>query len=277
VIEINLDLLRFPDGKTVRVSAVDPEGAVAAPPGSLVLRSSGAIYRKNSGTGTTGWIDMSAIPITVMPNQRLRSSGWFNVLPGAGAPVAVGLNGTLSTTGTLSNGSDALHPYLHIAATTSILIGVKSNSASFLEVRHDPRLYFTMKTGSSILNVRFFIGLGPDFSSADTSGFDLVGFRYSTSAGDPGWVGICCDGTVAGNMQVSTWNVPIAASTRYALDITFSGGGTLATFSVNGVVAGTMTVRLPTGNVPITYKVQMQNLVAEAKHFDVGGFYAEWQ
>jgi hypothetical protein len=70
-----VDILRFPDGTTVRVGAGDPEGAVTAPPGSLYLRGTGRIYRKDTGTGTTGWVDTYAAPSTPITLPLALASG----------------------------------------------------------------------------------------------------------------------------------------------------------------------------------------------------------
>lgn len=47
------------DGPRVLPLTGDPEGVVTAPPGSIGLGTNGTWYRKVSGTGNTGWVDMT--------------------------------------------------------------------------------------------------------------------------------------------------------------------------------------------------------------------------
>lgn len=44
---------------TIRSGSGDPEGSVSADPGSLWLRTTGAVYKKASGTGNTGWTELT--------------------------------------------------------------------------------------------------------------------------------------------------------------------------------------------------------------------------
>ena len=43
----------------IRTGTATPEGAITSPAGSLYLRTDGTIYRKASGTGNTGWVNMN--------------------------------------------------------------------------------------------------------------------------------------------------------------------------------------------------------------------------
>lgn len=38
--------------------SADPEGAQAAPAGSFYLRTNGSVYKKDSGSGDTGWLEL---------------------------------------------------------------------------------------------------------------------------------------------------------------------------------------------------------------------------
>lgn len=45
---------------TLYTGSADPEGSVTAPVGSIYFRSTGVIYGKQTGSGDTGWVDLSA-------------------------------------------------------------------------------------------------------------------------------------------------------------------------------------------------------------------------
>jgi hypothetical protein len=84
-----------------------PEGAVTAPVGSIVLRTdTGDVYKKTSGSGNTGWVDVSSggassgYPnINYITNYGTESStsGWNSYNDSASVPVD-GAGGTVSGT-----------------------------------------------------------------------------------------------------------------------------------------------------------------------------------
>ena len=45
---------------TIRSGSGDPEGTVTAPAGSLYQRTDGGVYKKATGTGNTGWVELAA-------------------------------------------------------------------------------------------------------------------------------------------------------------------------------------------------------------------------
>lgn len=64
------DIFRFNNGTLILSSSADPEGAVTAPMGSKYFRTSnGKWYRKNSGSGNTGWLQVS--PVFFTASDRL--------------------------------------------------------------------------------------------------------------------------------------------------------------------------------------------------------------
>jgi len=48
--------------------SVDPEGAIAAPAGSLYLRANGWHYRKAAGSGVSGWVAVTSL-VEVSANE----------------------------------------------------------------------------------------------------------------------------------------------------------------------------------------------------------------
>jgi hypothetical protein len=96
----------------IKAGAGAPEGAVTAPVGALYLRTDGGtdttLYRKESGTGTTGWVAVSnpiagsvveRMPNLVSPFNPLL----FNGSAAPGANLAYGVRCTVPKTGTLTD------------------------------------------------------------------------------------------------------------------------------------------------------------------------------
>ena len=55
------DALELASGTLVLEGSGAPEGSVSAPAGSLYLRSNGQTYRKGSGAGNTGWVELAGL------------------------------------------------------------------------------------------------------------------------------------------------------------------------------------------------------------------------
>ena len=53
---VNDGKIKFNTGPSIEVASASPEGVVSANAGSICLSANGSIYRKNSGTGSTGWV-----------------------------------------------------------------------------------------------------------------------------------------------------------------------------------------------------------------------------
>lgn len=54
----------FDAGPRQFAGSADPEGTQPASPGSIYFRTNGMIYRKSTGTGNTGWVDISGSGVT---------------------------------------------------------------------------------------------------------------------------------------------------------------------------------------------------------------------
>lgn len=64
-------------GLDIRWGSVDPEGSVAANAGSMYMRTDGSVYKKDTGTMTTGWsiigggvVDLTALSTNIIPNTN---------------------------------------------------------------------------------------------------------------------------------------------------------------------------------------------------------------
>jgi hypothetical protein len=239
----------------------------------------GDVLQRDPGDATTGWSWLSGVALdaTVMKKPRYRSAAWMNFAPGNTTPTLVGLAG-LVTAGTMADASDADHVYTNFSiATLNSIIGMTIGGASlFYQGRHDPSLYVLLKTGASIANLRLFVGFSstdvPVTADGSVAG-DYCGVRFSTSAGNTGWVGITCNNAV----QTTTAQIGanVAANTVYAIEVALSGDGTLVTLTVNGVSV-TTAVTLPTPSVGMKPDARARNLLAESKSISLAKFYWEW-
>lgn len=177
----------------------------------------------------------------------------FTVVSGA----MLGLNcsngtvsGTIGGTWPAAGSILASGPYSQIgtsAATNSTgsLTSGSSGLVQLLSFAWDFDLTFIMRTdASAISSVRYLFGVGTSNFDTDTiASGGYIGVRYSTGAGDSGWVGVTYDGTQAVTTQIAT----IATATRYVIRIQKVGG--TVSFSVNGGTAVSTSTHVPVNNV----------------------------
>lgn len=141
--------------------------------------------------------------------------------------------------------------------------GMVAASANQLQPQQDPTWITVLRTGASITGVRIWVL----FSNAAGSDADdqggvtaYFGFRYSTVAGDAGWVGVTRDGAT----QTVTGTVAnIAVSTTYKLKVRKSGSTIY--FSVNGGVEIAKTTNLPSGTTTLQWFAKIWTQDANAK------------
>lgn len=145
---------------------------------------------------------------------------------------------------------------------------------------HNPTFIARVRTYADITLLRFTAGF---YSSNTMPNSDTIAptkgifFRYSTSASDPGWVGICGDGT---SQTVSAKVADIAVNTVYVLKIVVSGAGTSAAFSVydsnNSQLGSTQTItaNIPTG-VAIGPNIGVTPTTSAQKNFGFAFYYGE--
>lgn len=83
------------------------------------------------------------------------------------------------------------------------------------------------------------------FTNVDTHAADTVAVRFSASVPDAGFVGVT-RAVATGNQSVTSAMGTVAANGIYRIRLGLSGGGTLATFVVNGV-SQTLSTNIPAG------------------------------
>lgn len=132
--------------------------------------------------------------------------------------------------------TDADGQYERISSNADGSVQQRRSSQVLTTVDANPIYWARIRTGSSLANIRIWIGLTTAaFTNVDTHAGDCVALRYSTVAGDGGWVGV----TNGASQSVTSTIAAINASTKYTIKIALSAGGTVATFTVNGVSVST--------------------------------------
>lgn len=131
-----------------------------------------------------------------------------------------------------------------VATSTAQFNSGSSGAIKELSFVWDFDMYFVVRTdAAAVTSLRYLVGMGVNNENADAVTANWIGFRYSTSAGDGGWVGITYDGTQAVTATVAA----IAAATVYVLRVRKVGGTVY--FSVNGGTEVSTVSHVPVNNV----------------------------
>lgn len=114
----------------------------------------------------------------------------------------------------------------------------------------DPSWTYILQTGASIANVRIWVVFsnGATSDADDLGALSYFGFRFSTVAGDTGWMGITKDGAT---QSLTAEVAAIAADTIYKLKIRKSGSTMY--FSVNDGTEVSKTTNLPAATSQLTW------------------------
>lgn len=193
--------------------------------------------------------------------------------------VGIGEDGN-AITATSALFKDALYGIGRDVTTPAVAgNGVEVSSVATQQIcpQHDPTRTVLIRTGADITNIRIWSVLtSANPTDADDMGGakEYMGFRYSTVAGDPGWVGVTRN--AATGQTVSTIVAAIAASTLYKLRTRKSG--TSVFFSVNDGDEVEVITNLPPATLGMVWadKWYTQNNAAKTitwfRHWVKGGF-----
>jgi len=142
---------------------------------------------------------------------------------------------------------DALYQAGTTGAAIGNTVGVDVIGSGWIDWSWPFDITFIVRTGADITNIRLWIGVSSSaLGNADTAAQRTVAFRYSTVAGDGGWVGVNYDGTTQSNTATVA---AIAASTKYKLRI--RSDGTQSWFSVNGGAEVNLNTNFPGGTTRV--------------------------
>lgn len=258
-----------------------------------VARLPTAIPAANIANGTVldaeyQYLDGVTSGIQAQLNDRIvkphvRSVGWVTFFATFGSEIFVGLPGSATAVGVITNGTTAVRQFRNRTTTAVIdnIAGWRVNTYEIVQSRHDPLFRALIRTGPSVAAVRIFVGLTSFEVSADApvvSAPAAVGVQFSTSRGDAGWRGMSVYSagiSSAADQSLTAALVAVAADTDYDITVSLTGDGTLATFTVNGVSA-TLSTNLPAGSKAMGFEERHVTLEAVAKIVGVSRFYVEW-
>ena len=135
--------------------------------------------------------------------------------------------------------------------------GDATSSSVAAQVRHKPTFFWRFKTGSNITNYRLFVGCSnAAVGSSDSPTTPCVMLRYSTGAGDSGFVVYSYDGsTGSASSQVGS----IAADTEYWLAIDFPSTSQCDIY-LGTTLDNMVLVLSKTSNLPASTSFQNSNI-----------------
>jgi hypothetical protein len=236
--------------------------------GDLLTRSASAEVRHAAGADGDCLMAVAAQTDNLLWGNPWYSRQWMfhNAQVGNVFNTAIGQSAPAGT-GSSVDGTDADGVWVDFATSGSSgnAVGEVSAAGAVRQRRHTPIIAFTMKTGTDISSIRYWLGLfsADPTAAADPAGVHLMGFRYDTgSDGTAFWR--CCtkDGTT---MNATTSTIAIALSTRYDLVIDARDQSNVY-FYINGVLAATNSSNLPTSSTALNWRVNVTTLTASARH-----------
>lgn len=230
------------------------------PPGSSIPGATGA-------TGATG-------PTGPSGAGQLDAATFFSIIAAETAATYRHLNVNTTNPSTVT-GTNALTVQsgegFYQRQTSGAVINqngaIISATAPWIDWSFPFDITFILRTGSAITDVRLWVGVaasGPGATDTFGSPSRFVGVRFSTAAGDGGWVGILNDGTTQAAATATI--AAIAASTRYKIRI--RSDGTQAWFSVNGSAEINASTNFPGGATRVGVIMDVHNVIGAARFFE---------
>lgn len=243
-------------------------GALAGDPASP---SDGDLWYDSSGAALRARINGASVSLGAGGGEdTLGLSDIYNEFAyvGRGGTIAgIGATGSASTQGSPVVDNQARNSFTRFdtAAAAGAFAGFSPGGGftEYFQTRHEGVVTLWIMTGSNISDIRYWIGVGQNNpSNSDTAPNNFIGFRYSTVAGDGGWVGVT---KASGSQTVTSTVAAIAASTVYKLTITFTG--TQMDFKVDNSSVQSSTTNLPSTTLSIGFQVFICPTVATSKSF----------
>jgi len=219
----------------------------------------------------TNWVEhLAAVSAPRLVGRG--GNGWYE-RAAAATWASVGIAaGTLGGAGAVTASNDADDTYVNqaIAATAGTFGGRRTSSYNLTRLAHSPVFECVLRTGSDITNLRLWVGVfAATPTNVDTLLTSAAAFRYSTVAGDAGWVGVVSTGAA---QTVSATVGAIAASTRYVLRVRTVPGGSAAYFSVNDGPEVAVTTNLPVSSTELGACVLAITTTATAKNIAISRY-----
>jgi hypothetical protein len=231
----------------------------------LAAGTAGQFLETNGASGDPVW----ATPSGTGSINDLITQSFYEVHGRPTTPVVMGLP-SLTTAGTVGS-SQLLYSqgstvqFIQSGTSVDLRCGFDSGRFDMHEADSDPTWEIVLRTGATITTIRMWLALSDSSMSvsADDEGGTkkYMAFRYSTVAGDGGWVGVTRDGSA---QSVTGTVAAIAASTFYKLKIRKSGSTVF--FSVNGGTEVSTSSNLPAAATALGFSCQVFNAVAGSTH-----------
>lgn len=193
------------------------------------------------------------------------------VIGPAGQINNIGL--TFVGTGTAAAHADApddYEQYTATAATAGTNFGHAPGSSG-AQFGKNPDLGIRIKTGADVSSVRYWVGwFSADPRSADDPGAThLIGFRFSTDAGDTNWIAANKDGTT---LKTTDTGVAVTADTKYRFRMVADAVNNAIRFYVNGTLVATHTTNLPGSTTTLNNYTAGQNRAASTRQIRIGQY-----
>lgn len=200
------------------------------------------------------WINTSNDRAYINVDNTLTTSIWKRITPwknsfrlrAAAATVnAMGIaTPTIANSPASANDSSNILITLPTTASSGNIGGFVTTTFNLVRVDHDPVFETLVKTDATITTQRLWVGLTTaDQTNSDTAAGSFIGFRWSTVAGEAGWIPVLRDGTT---QSTGTAIGTVAASTTYKLRVRVDSGNARAYFSVNDGAEQTFGTNFPT-------------------------------
>lgn len=250
-------------------SAAGAVSALAKDTGGLRLLAN------QGGSGNPSWIDPVS-GLTFIPIATTRKPGWIVAQNGSTTPVTVALPASTDfASGTVTAVTDTTSNWIrHATSTVAGNNGGIRYTADLCWLDHLPLIRVYLRTGAAITNTRWWItlnnGAAVTGNSDDQHALKGVGIRYSTGAGDGGWVPWTSDGTT---QTIGSTITTVAVSTIYLLEIKVTATNSV-TLTVNG---SSQTVAVPAGALGTGMRLNAQVTTTDtvSKTLDLSAHYAE--
>ncbi len=207
------------------------------------------------------------------PISTERRSCWLHCTPGTIVNMGIAAP---TETGAVGSNVDATSVWRQYTSGAGAGAQAGHDMVTFVRIGHNPKFVVYLRTGATITGIRHWIGLSSaGMTNADTHAAHCLAFRFSTVAGDTGFIGVSRDGA---SQSVTAAMGTYAASTVYRLTCEFDG--TTATFTVEAEAAGTsasatLAATLPGSTTSLEMSNQIFTTAGGARSWEFGRFYLE--
>lgn len=224
-------------------------------------------------------IDTDALESTLgtgnfLQNAAYLRSCWMHATPGT--IVTVGIAAPTET-GAVGSNVDTTSVWRQYTSGAGAGANAGHDMVTFVRVGHEPKCVIYLRTGATITGIRHWLGLSSaGMTNVDTHAGHCAAFRYSTVAGEAGFVGVFRDGTT---QEITAALGTYAASTLYRLTIEFTSA-TACTFTVDDVTNGTtasasLSTNTPGSTTSLEVSNQIFTTAGGARSWEFGRFHLE--